>query len=60
MSKLNYAKVRTERLISSAKQDAGLREYNRIKAIYEELKAKKKENRLELIKQAYSRVKNQT
>jgi len=56
MAKLNYGKVRVERLSYIAKQDAGLQEYGRIKAIYEELKAKRKDDRLEALKQAYKRT----
>ncbi|MEK9207275.1 MAG: hypothetical protein AAB922_02255 [Patescibacteria group bacterium] len=56
MSGLNYNKCRIERLSGIARQAEGAQEYGRIKAFYEELKAKKKDDRLEALKQAYKRT----
>mgnify|MGYP001561070895 CR=1 FL=1 len=55
MSGLNYNKCRIERLSGIARQSEGA-EYVRIKAFYEELKAKKKDDRLEALKQSYKRT----
>ena len=56
MSGLNYNKCRIERLSSIARQVEGAREYGRIKVFYEELKAKRKDDRLEALKQSYKRT----